>query len=183
MNILKLTSLVIGLLLLPIMSYSQKHKIGSTEPIKSYVKARNYKYSDITNPTLAFPYAESIDTIMLYPGVIKSGGSITILEGDIPAIITGIAIKVDTGLVSTPYTVQGANDSVTVCSRYNSQTIIIASLTDASFTTPNGGFSYTPVSSNYVETNSCLYFVKIPANYYINGKHVYTVIYKYMKLK
>jgi hypothetical protein len=161
---------------------AQNHVIGSNEKYKSTIIAYNYSYFKKDGYRQNLSYIESIDSINVNSSSILSGDSIVMLIGDVPAVITYAIIKVDTGSSYTPYVTSGTTDTTLIYSRYYTSNVPIAMIADTTYKTQYGGYTGVPVSTNFTESDSCLFYLKIPESKYTNGTSSYTVIYKYMKL-
>lgn len=162
---------------------AQDHVIGSQEKYKSELRSYNYNYYAKNNYRQPLNFVESIDSINIPSSSVLNGDSIVMLIGDIPAVIKYMVVKVDTGSSSDPYITTGSTDTTLIYSRYYNSNIPIAMLADTTFSTINGGYTGIPVSTNFTESDSCLFWLKIPSPKYSSGTHTYTLIYNYMKLE
>lgn len=178
-NFLIVVSCIIGLS----TSLNAQTVIGSQETYKTLSSAYNWGYinKERTNPKY-FPFIESIDSIKWGSNSVNNGDSIPLLIGDVPAAIEYIVVRIDTGASSTAYSTVGSTDTTFIYSRYYGNNVPIAMLADTIFSTTLGGYTSTPISTNFTESDSCLFWLKIPNPKYASGTHLYTLFFKYIKL-
>lgn len=159
---------------------AQDHIIGTDQPSQRKGIISGYNFGFLNKHTQTrniMPWAYSMDSIAFDSSSVNSGDSITLLIGDVAANITSVTIEVDTGSASTAY-VSGTTDSVLVYSVINNVSVPMFALADVAFTQTNADTETVPVSSKS-DSDSCNFYLKIPATKWTTGSHSYKLYYIY----
>lgn len=161
----------LGLIILPILGYSQHIIDNPNEPEKSrHIGAYNFKYLETSTRS-------SEDSIHISSSEILSGDSILMLTGDKSAVITEAGI-VYSG--TTPYTTTGTTDTTAVYSISNGISTPVLYILDELYESNNSFLTYNTGGTYRSNIDSTYYYLKIPSNKFSVGDGEYILYYKYL---